>query len=1001
MDNNHFVSIPASVCSLLKLKYFSCTDNQLASLPLDLARLQELEMIDVHNNNLKSLPTQIWWCSKLTSLNVSSNILETFPHPTLAPTSFPNETDTKLDEEQDIQNIPPPLSLCLRNLYLGDNRLTDEIFLPISFLTELRVLNVSFNDIYDIPPNSLFDLVNLVELYISGNQLSSLPIDEIERLRNLKVFHLNGNKLQTLPAELGKIRHLQVLDVGSNNLKYNITNWPYDWNWNYNLELKYLNLSGNKRLEIRNNLTEFDRNRERNLTDFSALSDLRVLGLMDVTLMVGVPEETISRRIRTSTSEANRMGYGMADSLGPCGRLCAWDLAVPRFRGSDKEFLFGLFDARNIEDGGCKFSQYLNDWFAFHFDTELKKLPGNDMVENALRRTFLSLEKELGAIAISEGKKGGATAVVAYINDHTLYVANVGDTLAVVSRGGRARLISMKHIPWNPEEINRIRDTAGYISSDGLIGGKLDVSRGFGFFPFLPAMNANPSIEKIQLSEQDEFIIMASKGLWDHISYQTAVDIARTSRNDLLVAAQKLRDFAIAYGARVNIVVMVIGVRDLFKKKSKPGNRYYNHTTGGGLFGFADDGDETNQGFKKNRRGKEELPGDSTLARLGREVQPPVGQVALVFTDIKNSTFLWETMPEAMQSAIGMHNLIMRRLLRNIGGYEVKTEGDAFMVSFPTVTSALFWCLNVQIQLLQADWPQTILECEDGREVFGPGLTNELLYRGLSVRMGIHWGSPVCEADPITQRMDYFGPMVNRAARICNCADGGQIFVSSDVVTAIKEVMETDDTFEEDHPDKSPGPQLASDELALQRLGIFIVEVGEQKLKGLENPEVLSMIFPKILSGRIEFWKKTQNPTVQIYEPNMSQTIDPSLVRSLGYICLRLERIAADNMILSSRRTSRLYYLNGLLASHIQDNADDQELLRIMEGLISRIENAFSTIYLEKIRPVANIIDEVLGSHDNDFSLLDLEQLKLVLRAYQAALCPVSTHLSAYPDDGL
>lgn len=83
----------------------------------------------------------------------------------------------------------------------------------------------------------------------------SLPPDDLERLVNLRVMYLNGNKvsswtlrrglllpgdiisvcpprqLQTLPAELGKIKKLYALDVGSNTLKYNIANWPYDWNW--------------------------------------------------------------------------------------------------------------------------------------------------------------------------------------------------------------------------------------------------------------------------------------------------------------------------------------------------------------------------------------------------------------------------------------------------------------------------------------------------------------------------------------------------------------------------------------------------------------------------------------------------------------------------------------------------------------------------------------------------------------------------------------------------
>ena len=134
-----------------------------------------------------------------------------------------------------------------------------------------------------------------------------------------------------------------------------------------------------------------------------------------------------------------------------------------------------------------------------------------------------------------------------------------------------------------------------------------------------------------------------------------------------------------------------------------------------------------------------------------------------------------------------MHNQLLRRQLRAIGGYEVKTEGDSFMVSFPTVTSALLWCLTVQLELLREDWPQEILDSEEGKEIVNS--RGEVLYRGLSVRMGMHWGAPVCEADPITRRMDYFGPMVNRSSRISAVAEGGQISASQDVIDIIQEVV--------------------------------------------------------------------------------------------------------------------------------------------------------------------------------------------------------------------
>lgn len=327
------------------------------------------------------------------------------------------------------------------------------------------------------------------------------------------------------------------------------------------MSLKYLNLSGNKRLEIQKTHPDPFNPKDKDLSDFSALTKLRMLGLMDITILgVSIPEEFHDRRVRTSPSEVNSMSYGIADWLGPSDHLSTWDLVMPRFRSKEDECIFALFDGSKHPKGGCRLTKQLNDKITTYFTKELATIKSEDTIVSAMRRAFLSLEQSLGSLPQID-KESGASAVVCYISGTKLYVANVGDVLAVISRNnGQAFEITQKHIPLNPSEVSRIRAAGGYVSNSGLLKNELKVSRSFGHFHLIPVVNCNPFVSTIDLSENDEFVIMASRGLWDKMTYQTAVDIARTEKDDLMAAAQKLRDFAITYGANDNLMVMVIGV---------------------------------------------------------------------------------------------------------------------------------------------------------------------------------------------------------------------------------------------------------------------------------------------------------------------------------------------------------------------------------------------------------------------------------------------------------
>ncbi|KAH6906512.1 nucleotide cyclase [Coprinopsis sp. MPI-PUGE-AT-0042] len=224
------------------------------------------------------------------------------------------------------------------------------------------------------------------------------------------------------------------------------------------------------------------------------------------------------------------------------------------------------------------------------------------------------------------------------------------------------------------------------------------------------------------------------------------------------------------------------------------------------------------------------------------EIPAPTGHLALVFTDIRNSTHLWE-FNLGMPTAMRLHNELLRRTLRTCGGYEVKMASDTFMVSFPTALAAVWWALTVQADLLECPWPLEILECKDGKEIRESD--DNLLARGLSVRMGIHVGAPSCERDLITDRMDYSGSMVNLATRISGCAQGGQICVSADVQREINaSIFETEPKTEY----SKNQPQDAIN--GIRDIGFELIHVGEVKLKGFEFSESLATIYPKGLEKR-------------------------------------------------------------------------------------------------------------------------------------------------------
>jgi len=134
-----------------------------------------------------------------------------------------------------------------------------------------------------------------------------------------------------------------------------------------------------------------------------------------------------------------------------------------------------------------------------------------------------------------------------------------------------------------------------------------------------------------------------------------------------------------------------------------------------------------------------------------RMAEPHIGKITFLFTDVEGSTSLWEREPKAMSEALSRHDEILRTAIEAHNGYVFKTVGDAFHATFSAAPDALQAALEAQRALLREAWGPT-----------GP----------LRVRMALHTG--VAEE----RDEDYFGPTLNRVARLLSAGHGGQILLS-------------------------------------------------------------------------------------------------------------------------------------------------------------------------------------------------------------------------------
>ncbi|KAK9111017.1 hypothetical protein Scep_018536 [Stephania cephalantha] len=179
----------------------------------------------------------------------------------------------------------------------------------------------------------------------------------------------------------------------------------------------------------------------------------------------------------------------------------------------------------------------------------------NKSIQKAYEQTdkaILSNSSDLG--------RGGSTAVTAIlINGQKLWVANVGDSRAVISRSGKAIQMTTDHEP--STERGTIENKGGFVSNMPgdvpRVNGQLAVSRAFGDKSLKSHLRSDPDVKYAEINMNIDILILASDGLWKVMSNQEAVDIARKIK-DPQKAAKQLTIEAVNRGSKDDISCIVV-----------------------------------------------------------------------------------------------------------------------------------------------------------------------------------------------------------------------------------------------------------------------------------------------------------------------------------------------------------------------------------------------------------------------------------------------------------
>ncbi|KAI3760701.1 hypothetical protein L1987_51099 [Smallanthus sonchifolius] len=256
-------------------------------------------------------------------------------------------------------------------------------------------------------------------------------------------------------------------------------------------------------------------------------------------------------------------------SFATCGRRETMEdthFLMPRLWNEDDIHIFGIFDGHR----GAAAAEFSVRAIPRLLQTlDCTKSP-TDVLKEAFINTDIAFRKELNnqhkyKAIIQKDYHPGCTAITALIVQNRLYVANAGDCRAILCQAGCPYPLSKDHVASCLEERQRVTSLGGEVKwqlDTWRVGpAALQVTRSIGDDDLKPWVTAEPEVTETVLSGDDEYLVMASDGLWDVVSDLEVVNIIKNTVKEPGMCSKRLATEAAQRGSNDNITVIIVFLR--------------------------------------------------------------------------------------------------------------------------------------------------------------------------------------------------------------------------------------------------------------------------------------------------------------------------------------------------------------------------------------------------------------------------------------------------------